>query len=76
MVFSSFSLSQIGLYLDSCVSLGVNSSYSANEEDGVFLEGESASPCHSPGRSHTTPDSQNDVSVRPKELVFELQVTH
>lgn len=57
--------------------LGANSSYSASEEDDVFLEEENASPTHhSSGGSHTTPASQNAVSVRPAGLVFELQVPY
>ncbi|XP_042024109.1 uncharacterized protein LOC121771392 [Salvia splendens] len=65
---------KIGSYLDSCVFLGANSSYSASEVDNVFLDGENASPTHhSSGGSHVTPVSQNTVSARPSELVFELQ---
>lgn len=74
---SIFSLFQIGSYLDSCVFLGANSSYSACEEDNVFLEGENASLTHqSSGGSHTTPASKNAVTVTPAELVFELQVPY
>ncbi|CAM6084054.1 unnamed protein product [Calypogeia fissa] len=48
---------QNGEFLDSCISLGNNSSYSALEEDGVFLEGQ--------------PEKQNDDSQ--KESVVDGQ---
>ncbi|KAL8529518.1 hypothetical protein ACS0TY_006808 [Phlomoides rotata] len=61
-----------GAYLDSCILLGPNSSYSANEEDNVFFEGENGSPSdHSPGGSTVALESA--VSGRSAELIFELQ---
>ncbi|KAK6122244.1 hypothetical protein DH2020_044005 [Rehmannia glutinosa] len=63
-----------GSYLDSCILLGANSSYSANENDNVFMEGENGSPSdNSSGRNITTQASQNTVSGRSTELIFELQ---
>eukprot|EP01018_Ginkgo_biloba_P007916 Gb_35998 [translate_table: standard] len=68
---------QNGEHLDSCVSLGANSSYSASEDDGVFLESErkhsgegslqeGSSQDHSPG------GREQDTSS-PMEIVMELQ---
>ncbi|KAI3453469.1 hypothetical protein Pfo_010132 [Paulownia fortunei] len=63
-----------GFYLDSCILLGANSSYSANENDNVFLEEENGSPSdHSSGRNTTTLASQNAVSGISTELIVELQ---
>ncbi|KAL2233064.1 UNVERIFIED_CONTAM: hypothetical protein Sindi_1486400, partial [Sesamum indicum] len=63
-----------GAYLDSCILLGANSCYSADENDNVFLEGENGSPSdRNSGRSTTTHASQNAVSSRSTELIFELQ---
>ncbi|PIN17888.1 hypothetical protein CDL12_09445 [Handroanthus impetiginosus] len=63
-----------GLYLDSCISLGANSSYSADENDDVFLEEDSGSTSdHSSERNTSTMASQNAVSGRPTELIVELQ---
>ncbi|KAL8053513.1 hypothetical protein ABFS82_05G077000 [Erythranthe guttata] len=63
-----------GPYLDSCILLGANSSYSANENDNVFLEGESGgSSDHSSGRNTSSVASETAVSSRSKELIFELQ---
>ncbi|KAL0326634.1 UNVERIFIED_CONTAM: hypothetical protein Sangu_1741400 [Sesamum angustifolium] len=63
-----------GAYLDSCILLGANSCYSADENDNVFLEGENGSPSdRNSGRSTTTHASQSVVSGRSTELIFELQ---
>ncbi|KAL6543919.1 hypothetical protein OROGR_010416 [Orobanche gracilis] len=63
-----------GSYFDSCIFLGANSSYSANENDNVFLEEEYGSVSdNSSGRKTTTMTSQNAVSGRSTELIFELQ---
>ncbi|KAG8382461.1 hypothetical protein BUALT_Bualt05G0079700 [Buddleja alternifolia] len=63
-----------GSYLDSCILLGANSSYSAFEKDNVFLEEENGSPSeHSPGRNSTIIQSHNAVSGGSTELIFELQ---
>lgn len=66
---------QNGQYLDLCVSLGSNSSYSALEDDQVFLEEreESASLNTQNETSKSSPPQSNTVS-RPTETSVELQV--
>lgn len=65
---------QNGDYLDSCVYLGSNSSYSASENDNVFLETEEE--IHP---LDTQEDRRKDVvapAVGSTEFVIELQVTN
>ncbi|GFP96481.1 vacuolar protein sorting-associated protein 13c [Phtheirospermum japonicum] len=63
-----------GSYFDSCILLGANSSYSANENDNVFLEEDNGSPFdNSSGRNTTAMASLNAVPSRSAELIFELQ---
>ena len=66
---------QNGQYLDLCVSLGSNSSYSVLKDDHVFLEEkeESASPNT---EDETTKNSsfQSNTTRRPTETSIELQV--
>lgn len=77
MVFVFFLLLQNGLYLDSCILLGSNSSYSASEKDNVFLEAEiGTSSLHSSGEIINDAAAQNVAANRPTELIFELQVWH
>nr|XP_016473057.1 PREDICTED: uncharacterized protein LOC107795012 [Nicotiana tabacum] len=64
-----------GKYLDSCVLLGSNSSYSASEDDGVFFDEAS---CEGPSEddSGVTVDavpSQNTNVSRSAEFIFELK---
>ncbi|KAL0409292.1 UNVERIFIED_CONTAM: hypothetical protein Sradi_1863600 [Sesamum radiatum] len=69
-----YMMEENGAYLDSCILLGANSCYSADENDNVFLEGENGSPSdRNSGRSSTTHASQSAVSGRSTELIFELQ---
>ncbi|KAL3817950.1 hypothetical protein ACJIZ3_003855 [Penstemon smallii] len=62
-----------GTYLDSCILLGSNSSYSANECDNVFLEGENDSLSDQSSGRKDTVASQNAASGKSTELIFELQ---
>lgn len=65
---------QNGKYLDSCILLGPNSSYSVSEDDKVYLEEVDEWPSeihHSSTVSGIT--SQSPVS-RSTELIFEMQV--
>ncbi|GER35434.1 pleckstrin homology (PH) domain-containing protein [Striga asiatica] len=65
---------QNGTYFDSCILLGANSSYSANEKDNVYLEGERGSPSdNSEGRNITAVASANGTLGGSTELIFELQ---
>ncbi|KAI3710546.1 hypothetical protein L2E82_40329 [Cichorium intybus] len=64
-----------GEYLDLCVSLGSNSSYSALEDDQVFLE--EMEEISSPNAQDETTKSlppQNNTMSRPTETSIELQV--
>ncbi|KAL7609935.1 hypothetical protein Lser_V15G10156 [Lactuca serriola] len=63
-----------GEYLDLCVSLGSNSSFSALEDDQVFLEEEEVSSPNT--QEETTKDlpSPNNTMSRPTETSIELQV--
>eukprot|EP01018_Ginkgo_biloba_P007485 Gb_23775 [translate_table: standard] len=68
---------QNGEHLDSCVSLGANSSYSASEDDGVFLERESKHSSEGNLQEESSQDrspggSEQDTSS-PMEIVMELQ---
>ncbi|XP_071692229.1 uncharacterized protein [Rutidosis leptorrhynchoides] len=64
-----------GQYLDLCVSLGSNSSYSALEDDQVFLEEEEegALQIAQNGTGTSSPTQSNTVS-RPTETSIELQI--
>jgi vacuolar protein sorting-associated protein 13A/C len=66
---------QGGQHLDSCVYLGANSSYSALNDDNVYLEQSVESPkSTSPrGRVHEVP-CQNNAVNSSTEVIFELQV--
>ncbi|KAF8380627.1 hypothetical protein HHK36_028116 [Tetracentron sinense] len=63
-----------GQYLDSCILLGANSSYSASEDDQVFLERGNEDPLlnTSEERTNNVP-TQNIAADRSKEFVIELQ---
>lgn len=69
-----YCLMQNGQYLDLCVSLGSSSSYSALEDDHVFLEEreESATPI-AQDETRDLPTQSNTMS-RPTETSIELQV--
>jgi vacuolar protein sorting-associated protein 13A/C len=62
--------------LDSCIFLGANSSYSALEDDQVYLEEENEVP-HSSSSRESTNDvpSPNIVADRSTEFIIELQVS-
>ncbi|CAM8984893.1 unnamed protein product [Rhodiola kirilowii] len=61
-----------GRYLDSCISLGTNSGYSASADDKVILEGSEESPQQSSEESLKTP-SQSAAAVTSTDLIIELQ---
>jgi len=77
-------LSQNGAYLDSSIALGSNSSYSASEGDGVFLE---RTPNEQLDRNSVKGDGGNNDNEKKKErgndnnnppqtkLTIELQVS-
>lgn len=66
---------QHGLYLDSCILLGSNSSYSALESDQVYLEGsDEDSPMKLPEESTTGVPTPNIAADRSMEFIVELQV--
>ena len=68
-------LVQNGQFLDSCMFLGSNSSYSATEDDNVFLdEGDSGHSQSYSGESSNSVSPQNVAGSRSTEIVFELQV--
>jgi hypothetical protein len=61
--------------LDSCIFLGANSSYSALEDDQVYLEEENEVPHSSSSReSINDVPSPNIVADRSTEFIIELQV--
>ncbi|KAK9266873.1 hypothetical protein L1049_027132 [Liquidambar formosana] len=63
-----------GKYLDSCIFLGTNSSYSASEDDQVYLEAGDEGPClDSSGESVNVVTSQNIGVNRSTEFIIELQ---
>nr|XP_027080056.1 uncharacterized protein LOC113703042 isoform X2 [Coffea arabica] len=63
-----------GQFLDSCMFLGSNSSYSATEDDNVFLdEGDSGHSQSYSGESSNSVSPQNVAGSRSTEIVFELQ---
>ena len=67
---------QDGRYLDSCIVLGTNSSYSASEYDQVYFEGGDES--HRPDSNEQNTDniaSQNTPVPSSTEITVELQVT-
>jgi vacuolar protein sorting-associated protein 13A/C len=66
---------QGGQHLDSCVFLGANSSYSASNDDRVYLEQSVESPqAMSPrGRVHEVAGQNNAVNSSA-EVIIELQV--
>ncbi|KAK4746515.1 hypothetical protein SAY87_012827 [Trapa incisa] len=64
-----------GRFLDSCILLGANSSYSALEEDNVHLEDfDVASQKHLSGEGPTRVSTQNALPLQKSELILELQV--
>lgn len=66
---------QNGLYLDSCILLGANSSYSASEDDQVYLEGgDEGSQLNSNGESINRRPNQGVGVDRSTEFIIELQV--
>lgn len=69
---------QNGKYLDSCILLGANSSYSASEDDEVLLDEAS---CEGPledysGETVDALPSPNTNGSRSTELIFELKVKY
>ncbi|KAK8614167.1 hypothetical protein V6N13_122539 [Hibiscus sabdariffa] len=63
-----------GHYLDSCISLGTNSGYSASKDDLVYLEGGEEDPQVDTSReiaNHVAP--QNAVADRSAEFIIEFQ---
>lgn len=63
-----------GLYLDSCISLGSNSSYSVSIADHVILEGGDEDSFHNSSREHVGHVASQSVSLeRSAELIIELQ---
>lgn len=65
---------QSGEFLDSCILLGVNSSYTVSEDDLVYLEivNEVSSPHIKESIDRSVP--QNPVEESTKEFTLELQV--
>ncbi|KAM5573225.1 hypothetical protein ABKV19_012985 [Rosa sericea] len=64
-----------GLYLDSCISMGSNSSYSALKEDQVYIAGEDEVPNLSSSReSPNNLPSQSIAVKKSTEFIIELQV--
>ena len=66
-----------GRYLDSCIFLGANSSYSASEDDQVYLEEENDDP-HAGSSSESINDvpPQDTIADRSTEIIVELQVKY
>ncbi|KAL5551261.1 hypothetical protein UlMin_001437, partial [Ulmus minor] len=63
-----------GLYLDSCISLGADSSYSASKDDHVYLEGgDEGSSQNSSGESVNDVPSQSVAVARLTEYIIETQ---
>ncbi|KAM7253783.1 hypothetical protein ACFE04_031465 [Oxalis oulophora] len=62
-----------GKYLDSCIMLGSNSSYSVSEDDGVFLENEEDPQSGSPRENLNDPPSQSISAGISSEFVIEFQ---
>ncbi|KAJ0048722.1 hypothetical protein Pint_15724 [Pistacia integerrima] len=63
-----------GLYLDSCILLGANSSYSALKDDGVLLEVGDEDPHLDDSReSANNIPSENPAGDRSMEFIIELQ---
>lgn len=63
-----------GLYLDSCIVLGSNSSYSASEDSKVFLEGEDERDDNrSSGENADCRPSSNATTGRSSETIIEIQ---
>ena len=66
-----------GRYLDSCIFLGANSSYSASKDDQVYLDEENEVPHTSSSReSINDVPSQDTVADRSTEFIIELQVQY
>lgn len=70
---------QNGEFLDSCICLGSNSSYTASEHDGVFLEeqaessSDDSSSCSNDKEGSDEPGHEVDNAV-VDEIMFDLQV--
>ncbi|OVA12725.1 Pleckstrin homology domain [Macleaya cordata] len=62
-----------GEYLDSCILLGTNSSYSASEDDQVFLERGNEGSLNSSEEHLDNLPTQNVVPDRPTEFIIEFQ---
>jgi len=66
---------QNGQYLDSCIYLGTESSYSASEDDCVFLErGDNGAHLHSKEETEQGSHGTKVVADGSVEFVIELQV--
>lgn len=70
-----FKCMQNGVYLDSCILLGTGSSYSAAEDDQVYLE-EYIESLHGESSSQIANGivPQNIPPERSSELIIEVQV--
>ncbi|KAK9984845.1 hypothetical protein SO802_034370 [Lithocarpus litseifolius] len=63
-----------GRFLDSCIFLGANSSYSASKDDQVYLDEENEAPHTSSSReSINDVPSQDTMADRSTEFIIELQ---
>ncbi|XP_042953951.1 uncharacterized protein LOC122290372 isoform X2 [Carya illinoinensis] len=62
-----------GLYLDSSVFLGADSSYSASNDDRVYLEGNEAPHSSTSRESDNDVPSQDNIADRSMEFIIELQ---
>ncbi|KAG9142715.1 hypothetical protein Leryth_005471 [Lithospermum erythrorhizon] len=62
-----------GIYLDSCVSLGANSSYSASEDDKVYLEGEAATESPHHAKSTNNVNSKDAAANKSTEFIIEFE---
>ena len=66
-----------GRYLDSCIFLGANSSYSASKDDQVYLDEENEVPHTSSSReSISDVPSQDTMADRSTEFIIEFQVQY
>ncbi|KAL9231233.1 hypothetical protein vseg_006486 [Gypsophila vaccaria] len=63
-----------GRYLDSCVVLGTNSSYSVSKEDHVLLDSADEDSLEDPSGKCEVPQPQTTQNAKSSEYVIELQV--
>jgi vacuolar protein sorting-associated protein 13A/C len=67
-------LPQNGEYLDSCISLGDDSCYSASENDHVYLAREDDGPLSTPSKEIAGDTVKNGSADISTEFIMELQV--